>query len=71
MKAEETEIKSIIEGTKQYIIPLYQRAYVWDKTKWQTFWEDITELYPHGGKHFFGSFVTMLSEKESGVEKAY
>ncbi|KHD09182.1 hypothetical protein PN36_01180 [Candidatus Thiomargarita nelsonii] len=71
MKAEETDIKSIIEGTKQYVIPLYQRAYVWDKKNWKTFWDDISELCePESNEtHFFGSFVTMPIEKETEVDE--
>ena len=31
MKASETKFQSIIEGTQQYVIPLFQRAYSWEK----------------------------------------
>jgi len=73
MKAEETDIKSIIEGSKQYSVPLYQRAYVWEKKNWQTFWNDIKELCDTGCNetHFFGSFVTMPIEKESPVDEFF
>ncbi len=29
MQAKETKLQDIIEGTKQYIIPLFQRTYSW------------------------------------------
>lgn len=64
MKASEKNIESIIEGKKQYIIPLFQRSYVWEKEHWQTLWDDLIELYHNKGNHlskenhFLGSFVT-------------
>jgi uncharacterized protein with ParB-like and HNH nuclease domain len=75
MKAEEKEIQSLIEGQKQYIIPLYQRSYVWEKKHWQTLWDDLKELlYPSDdnkddNKHFFGSFVTMPLKNNEKIKK--
>jgi uncharacterized protein with ParB-like and HNH nuclease domain len=31
MKASETKLQKVIEGTVQYVIPLFQRSYSWDK----------------------------------------
>ena len=31
MKAQETTLKELLEGTKQYQVPLYQRTYSWVK----------------------------------------
>ena len=35
MKASETTFQHVIEGTKQYIVPLFQRPYCW--VKWTPF----------------------------------
>lgn len=61
MQASETKLQEIIEGTKQYIIPLFQRAYSWNKPEWQTLWDDIVELCNRDNPrpHFMGSIVTM------------
>jgi uncharacterized protein with ParB-like and HNH nuclease domain len=61
MQASETKLKDIIEGTKQYVVPLFQRAYSWKKSEWQVLWDDITELClsDHPRPHFMGSIVTM------------
>lgn len=60
MQASETKLQEILEGTKQYVIPLFQRPYSWKKSEWQTLWDDIVELctvdYPR--IHFMGSIVT-------------
>jgi len=35
MNAKETRIQEIIEGVKQYIIPLFQRTYSWTEKEWE------------------------------------
>lgn len=61
MKASETRLQPIIEGTKQYVVPLFQRSYSWTKKEWEILWDDITELCEAGDNrsHFIGSIVTM------------
>jgi uncharacterized protein with ParB-like and HNH nuclease domain len=59
MKASETKFQPIIEGTKQYIVPLFQRAYSWDKKEWEVLWNDLVDLCnDNNKKHFMGSIVT-------------
>lgn len=72
MIASETKIQAIIEGTKQYIVPLFQRRYSWDKKEWQVLWNDITELCEEASNrsHFIGSIVTMPTRSvPEGVAK--
>jgi uncharacterized protein with ParB-like and HNH nuclease domain len=61
MKASETKFQPIIEGTKQYVVPLFQRPYSWDKREWDMLWEDVSELCEseEPKSHFIGSIVTM------------
>ncbi|MBD2667254.1 DUF262 domain-containing protein [Richelia sinica] len=61
MQASETKLEQIIEGTKQYLVPLFQRVYSWKKTEWGMLWNDIEELYSRDNPrpHFMGSIVTM------------
>jgi uncharacterized protein with ParB-like and HNH nuclease domain len=61
MQASETKLQQIIEGTKQYVVPLFQRAYSWEKSEWKRLWDDIIELYEMDTprNHFIGSIVTM------------
>ncbi|ELR98938.1 DUF262 domain-containing protein [Gloeocapsa sp. PCC 73106] len=72
MKASETKMQEIIEGTKQYLVPLFQRAYSWKKSEWQLLWDDIVELYnaTNPRPHFMGSIVTMpTTSLPEGVTK--
>ena len=72
MRADEKEIESIIEGKRQYVVPLFQRAYVWEKKHWQTLWDDLIDLASSNElneNHFFGSFVTMPLEENKRVNQ--
>lgn len=61
MKASETKFLPLIEGTKQYVVPLFQRAYSWEKKEWNVFWADLMWLCENDepSSHFIGSMVTM------------
>ncbi|WP_295765792.1 DUF262 domain-containing protein [Undibacterium sp.] len=61
MNANESKLQPLIEGTKQYLVPLFQRPYSWDTKEWKILWEDLKDLSESEGHrpHFFGSIVTM------------
>ncbi len=72
MKASETNLRSILEGNKQFIVPLFQRTYSWDTKEWETLWNDLQDLYEeeHPRNHFIGSTVTIpVDSPASGVAK--
>jgi len=72
MKASETNLQSIIEGTKQYVVPLFQRAYSWDTKNWNTLWTDLLDLCEEeeARGHFIGSIVTAPTDSvPQGVTK--
>lgn len=79
MKASETEFKKIIEGTTQFFVPHYQRAYSWGSKQWQQLWDDLVSLVEErsgqgqeGARstHFIGSMVTTPgSSVPQGVAK--
>jgi uncharacterized protein with ParB-like and HNH nuclease domain len=60
MHASETKLRSLINGTMQYVVPLFQRPYSWSEKQWKTLWTDILDQSAHddGRPHFFGSIVT-------------
>lgn len=72
MQASETKLQQIIEGTKQYVVPLFQRPYSWKKSEWQALWNDLAELCKADNPrpHFLGSIVTMpTTSVPEGVSK--
>jgi len=61
MKANETKLQMIIEGTKQFVVPLFQRPYSWEQKHWDVLWDDLLDLCEEDQprNHFLGSIVTM------------
>ena len=71
MRADDTTIRVFLEGSKQFVVPLFQRTYSWKRENIQQFWEDIQDTKRNReNTHFFGSFVTMpIPSSASGVSK--
>ena len=45
MQAQENNLRKLLESNaQQYLVPLFQRFYVWGKLAWQRLWDDLTEL---------------------------
>jgi uncharacterized protein with ParB-like and HNH nuclease domain len=61
MKASETRLQPIFEGTKQYVVPLFQRPYSWTKKEWDILFADLQEIasLEEPRAHFLGSIVTL------------
>ena len=61
MKATETDIQQLIEGDKQFLVPLFQRTYTWTEDEWEVMWADLVDLYDaeETPGHFIGSIVTI------------
>ena len=61
MQAKETKLQEIIEGAKQYVIPLFQRTYSWTEKEWEILWNDLIDLCDTDNPrtHFIGSIVNM------------
>lgn len=60
-----TNIKSFFEGSKQYAIPVYQRAYSWEEKQCNEFLEDLKEATKGENNYFFGN---VLLEKKPNNE---
>ena len=60
--ARETTLQELLEGAKQYQVPLYQRTYSWKQDQLRRLWEDIVQLAADRVMnpdltHFIGSLV--------------
>jgi alkylated DNA nucleotide flippase Atl1 len=65
MDVQETALRTILDGTKQYRVPLYQRPYSWEKGQVQRLWDDIERLAferanSTSAAHFMGSLVLSI-----------
>ena len=59
MKATESPLVNMLKGPRQFLIPIYQRAYSWTEEQCAQLWEDVLRVaqddrYP---AHFIGSVV--------------
>ncbi|MFM9108432.1 MAG: DUF262 domain-containing protein, partial [Chloroflexota bacterium] len=61
VKASETYVLPLLDGARQYVVPLFQRTYSWGRPEWATLLSDIESLIdsPSAPSHFLGSIVTM------------
>jgi alkylated DNA nucleotide flippase Atl1 len=60
--ARETTLQELLEGAKQYQVPLYQRTYSWKRDQLARLWEDVLQLAEDritsaALTHFIGSLV--------------
>ena len=45
VKAVETSLRELLEGAKQYQVPLYQRTYSWKGPQLARLWEDLSLIH--------------------------
>ena len=57
MQAINNPFVALVNGTKQFIIPAFQRDYSWTSEQCQQMWNDIMRAGSTDGDHFIGSFV--------------
>lgn len=59
MKASENQLLTFLNGKKQFIIPIYQRTYSWNRAQCEQLWNDIvrTATDKQANTHFVGSVV--------------
>ncbi len=69
MKAEDTHVTNLLEGAKQFIVPIFQRDYSWGTKHCQQLWKDVIRV---GGDlnvkgHFLGSVVYVAAEDNTAT----
>jgi uncharacterized protein with ParB-like and HNH nuclease domain/predicted transport protein len=59
MEASVIRLVELLGDARQYLVPLFQRPYSWERQEWQTLWNDITDLCEaqNPRPHFFGAVV--------------
>jgi hypothetical protein len=78
MKPDNLTIFGLFERQQRYVVPLFQRQYVWTREKqWEAFWEDIVDkaeqvlakgvYHPDINRHFLGALV-LNSERPEGFQ---
>ncbi len=67
MEAKDILLRPLLEVTRQFIIPVFQRDYSWDEIRCDQLWRDVKRV---GGNaalnvHFIGSVVYIAAENSS------
>jgi hypothetical protein len=74
MKAAERTLQQILHSCEQYVIPLFQRYYVWKEENWEQLWDDLMVLLENPEemrRHFLGAVVCVAERHLPGVVPAY
>ncbi|MBV9248275.1 MAG: DUF262 domain-containing protein [Acetobacteraceae bacterium] len=72
MQPEYVSVGDLFSRESVFVVPLFQRPYVWTKERWALLWEDVTQvaerMLANGEtlrRHFLGSIV--VQQRASGV----
>lgn len=66
-------IRKLLGGMVKYVIPRYQRKYVWKKKHQQDLFEDLVFVYSQNNdenkiSHFFSTFILERSGNINGID---
>ena len=64
MNAQDLPLTQLLDGAKQFIVPIFQRDYSWGTRHCQQLWNDILRVGadPQAKAHFLGSVVYIAAE---------
>lgn len=73
MEVIKRDVRGLLHTADQFVIPMFQRYYVWKQRNWRRLWEDITQIMtlPPERKHFMGSLVCLQVQGQPGVVPQY
>lgn len=59
-----TTIRGLFDTSIQFIIPVYQRAYSWQKDNWNVFLQDLMEQVNHENEYSYGNLLLETIKKD-------
>lgn len=81
MRAETRTLTELFQPHIRYVIPLYQRPYVWtEERQWAPLWEDISTIADHvvedgaskaSPSHFLGAIVVQQQDNSPGTPQEF
>lgn len=73
MDAKNYPLKTILDGTQQYMVPIYQREYSWTSPQWEQLWSDVVglDIDSTEDSHFLGSIVSKSFDARAGGISKY
>ena len=69
MKAQDLQLTQMLQGAKQFIIPIFQRPYSWEISHCEQLWHDIIRIGASSNEnnHFIGSVVYIPEQDTSAA----
>ncbi len=70
LSANKEKVQSFLTGSNQFIIPFFQRAYVWNVDNWTELWDNLEEeiaeikIGNNQSEHFIGTIIIKQKESE-------
>ena len=71
MKAINRRLTEILGGTRQFLIPVFQRDFSWDREQCQRLWLDVERAGDDDSGHFIGSIVYIAAELSSAAFQSW
>ena len=69
MQFRQTTVLGLFDSSqKHFIIPVYQRAYSWEKDQWNTFLTDLKEQIGGDNSYFYGNLLLETIKKDIQYE---
>ena len=59
-----TTIRGLFDTSIQFVIPVYQRAYSWQKDNWNIFLQDLMEQVNHDNEYSYGNLLLETIKKD-------
>ena len=71
MNADSATLEDLLNSPNQYVIPIFQRNYSWERKNWINLWEDIEELwtFDRGPEPHFMGPVVLDSQKQRSLRR--
>ena len=68
MQAVNRKYSALVEGAKQFVIPVFQRDYSWTEDQCQQLWDDVMRVGSrNSGDHFLGPIVYIATEDQGAA----
>lgn len=68
MKATNRRLEELINGRRQFIVPVFQRDYSWTTEECDQMWKDILRATDSGGGHFLGQIVYVEGDMSAAFQ---
>ncbi|OJZ69946.1 hypothetical protein BRW65_21690 [Mycobacterium paraffinicum] len=67
MKAVDSHLLTLLKKSSQFVVPIYQRVYSWQRSECEQLWSDIFRAgsYEKLGAHFTGSIVYVAKDQST------